>query len=433
MLNKFSLPIFISAAGLAISAAQSNPPDSALGPAPDFDKLTPEEFKDSIVRTWQVARTNEARVKELEQEIAELKVLLSARMKEYEPSLGRKPQKETAIVEAGAGASPAPPEAVAPPKAAASSIQHRVAEGETIAGISRRYKVSGDQIMAANGIADARFLKSGAVLTIPVVAGEAAAPISAAEKRREAASTPLSHEVGESDTLYRISQRYGVSIAELQRLNGIDDPTKLRAGQVLIIRAGQASAEAPGMEQPSGSQSVKIVRPSDVSESGVDLPGDFDPAGAGLATGEPAVEKTAPAPAPSIHVPHQHVVAEGETLEGIARLYGLDVTRLRELNSMHRSDEVRAGSILHLPVEQYALNDASSRYTFEVGHEPEPVKAVADGVYAAYSVNSGDTAQTVARAFHTTAAELRAMNGLPADADLPVGEVIRVPMSGALQ
>jgi len=44
---------------------------------------------------------------------------------------------------------------------------HTVSKGETLWAISQRYGVSADQIMQANGIKDARFLRVGAVIKIP--------------------------------------------------------------------------------------------------------------------------------------------------------------------------------------------------------------------------------------------------------------------------
>jgi len=50
---------------------------------------------------------------------------------------------------------------------AAAAGTHTVAQGDTLWGISRIYKVTPDAIMAANGIKDARSLKIGATLKIP--------------------------------------------------------------------------------------------------------------------------------------------------------------------------------------------------------------------------------------------------------------------------
>jgi murein DD-endopeptidase MepM/ murein hydrolase activator NlpD len=47
------------------------------------------------------------------------------------------------------------------------------------------------------------------------------------------------------DSLYGIARQYGVTLAELQRVNNIDDPTKVRAGVVLQVPNRTAAAEPP--------------------------------------------------------------------------------------------------------------------------------------------------------------------------------------------
>ena len=45
----------------------------------------------------------------------------------------------------------------------------------------------------------------------------------------------LSHQVKKGETLWAISQRYGVSVDEIARANKLDDPTRLPAGRILVI------------------------------------------------------------------------------------------------------------------------------------------------------------------------------------------------------
>src|SRR5262249_11586268 len=46
------------------------------------------------------------------------------------------------------------------------------------------------------------------------------------------------------DSLYAIARRHGTTLADLQRVNGISDPTKVRAGTVLHVPGGGAAAGA---------------------------------------------------------------------------------------------------------------------------------------------------------------------------------------------
>lgn len=43
------------------------------------------------------------------------------------------------------------------------------------------------------------------------------------------------YEIQSGDSLFSIAQRFGVSVAEILELNGIDDPDRIEAGQVLTL------------------------------------------------------------------------------------------------------------------------------------------------------------------------------------------------------
>ena len=53
------------------------------------------------------------------------------------------------------------------------------------------------------------------------------------------------HTVQPGQTLYRISRSYGVDAEYLARINGIDDPTRLRAGQRLLIPGARDMRTVP--------------------------------------------------------------------------------------------------------------------------------------------------------------------------------------------
>lgn len=59
------------------------------------------------------------------------------------------------------------------------------------------------------------------------------------------AAEPAVHVVQKGETLYRIARRYGVSVDELARFNGLDDPAHIQAGQRLRIPpAGRGAGTA---------------------------------------------------------------------------------------------------------------------------------------------------------------------------------------------
>jgi len=79
--------------------------------------------------------------------------------------------------------------------ASSASVEHTLKSGETLGGLSKRYGVSVDQIMAANNITDARKIRAGQKLVIPGAAASAprpaaAAPAPAVTTPAPAATTP---------------------------------------------------------------------------------------------------------------------------------------------------------------------------------------------------------------------------------------------------
>ena len=58
------------------------------------------------------------------------------------------------------------------------------------------------------------------------------------------------------DTLSEIAARYDVSVEELQRLNGIEDPSLLQAGRTIVV---YTSKDAPMSDLPDGTWNVWMI------------------------------------------------------------------------------------------------------------------------------------------------------------------------------
>lgn len=130
------------------------------------------------------------------------------------------PTAETAgdatAVPAAPTAVPAAPTAVPP---VSGTIYHTVQSGENLYRISKRYGTTVEAIMAANGITDARSLKVGQVLLIPIGGTTGAG----------------TYVVQPGDTLYSIAKRFGTTVETLAALNGLAPPYTIKAGQSLVI------------------------------------------------------------------------------------------------------------------------------------------------------------------------------------------------------
>ncbi|WP_198992807.1 LysM peptidoglycan-binding domain-containing protein [Hymenobacter sp. BT559] len=135
-------------------------------------------------------------------------------------------------------------------------VRHRVAQGETLFALSRRYHVSVDQITGANPQLK-NGLAIGEVVLVPRPGGgakaTAAAPAKAAATPATAAapsSAPARYTVAKGETLFGIARRYNLSPAELMQLNHLPAGGSVRVGQELLLRAAEAGA-APVAATPA--------------------------------------------------------------------------------------------------------------------------------------------------------------------------------------
>jgi LysM repeat protein len=134
-------------------------------------------------------------------------------------------------------------------------IKHRVAPGETLYGLSRRYKVPVDEIVEFNPTVKGALVTNQVVL-VPrnrVVLTQPATPAAAPAISAAARALPTDahgnriYRVEPGQTLYAVARKFDTSPAELARLNGFATNFNVRSGQTLIIAAGahHAAPTAP--------------------------------------------------------------------------------------------------------------------------------------------------------------------------------------------
>lgn len=119
---------------------------------------------------------------------------------------------------------------------------YEVQPGDTLGHIAQMFRTTSAELMRSNRIQDPRRLRIGQMLMIPIPPGT---PLPAGRKPPTPPAAPAStsrppasgdhHLLAEGETLSEIALRYGVSVDQLKRLNGITDPRRLRAGTRLRI------------------------------------------------------------------------------------------------------------------------------------------------------------------------------------------------------
>lgn len=192
-------------------------------------------------------------------------------------------------------------------------LLHQVRRGETLEGLSAKYRVPVATLREMNGLRSAGIGRAKR-LVIPVagLSADEAPPgteispeqiesaLARADEGVRRARSKTRITVRRGDTVARIAARAGVSPAELAAANGISPNAKLKKGRKLRLPPPQGAAESRPQKD------AKAVR---------------------------------------------HVVRPGDTLSRIAREHGVSVARLASGNNLRTDAPLRAGQVLRISPE----------------------------------------------------------------------------------
>lgn len=131
-----------------------------------------------------------------------------------------------------------------------------VRQGDTLYALSKRHKVSLNELMSVNGLKSPN-LKPGQKLYLPAGGASSGTPAARAVEAATPAPAPLTpvgadvtaryggtYTVKAGDSLYAIARSHKVKFAELQRVNGITDPKRVKPGTVLRVPGSGAAPVA---------------------------------------------------------------------------------------------------------------------------------------------------------------------------------------------
>lgn len=142
-----------------------------------------------------------------------------------------------------------------------------VGTSDTLDLLAKRYRVTPQAILAANGYKGPRALSPGQQLIIPhqataaapapLMVSVAAAPAPAAKPVAAVAAPSSTHFVNHGDTLASIARKNHISAAELARANGLDPSAKVKLGARLAVPGAKTAAvAAPLAAAPVGAAPV---------------------------------------------------------------------------------------------------------------------------------------------------------------------------------
>ncbi|MDF2157562.1 lytic transglycosylase domain-containing protein [Algoriphagus sp. CAU 1675] len=148
------------------------------------------------------------------------------------------------------------------------------------------------------------------------------------EKKKSSAEVET-HVVMKGETLWSISQKYGIKLSSLKAKNRIRNDRELKVGMVLNLQEHRKRGESiPVVHiEPSPSQ----VRIAEAKTEPINT--------------NPRIEPS-PAPKQSASSQITHVVAKGETLYAISRKYGVSVDQVKNWNGIGAQNIISIGQKL---------------------------------------------------------------------------------------
>ena len=281
-------------------------------------------------------------------------------------------------------ASPARPQAPA-----TGGGSYTVQAGDSYWRIANKYGISIEELQRLNGTSS-YFLYPGQSLVVPgsasTTSGSASSTSSSTTSTRSAApAAGGSYTVQAGDSYWRIANKYGISIQELQRLNGTSDYT-LHPGQ---------SIKVPG----SGTNASASSNSSSASTS-----------------------TTSAAPAAG----GSYTVQAGDSYWRIANKYGISISELQRLNGT--SDyNLYPGQSLKVPGSGSSSNTTASSNSSSTSTSTTTAAPAAGG---SYTVQAGDSYWRIANKYGISISELQRLNGT-SNYFLYPGQSIKVPGSGS--
>lgn len=248
-----------------------------------------------------------------------------------------------------------------------------VQKGDSLWSIARKLNTSVAELKALNNLTSNN-LSVGQVLKTPS---------SNTENDNQTTYT-----VVKGDSLYKIAQKFNVTVQDLINLNNITS-TNLSIGQVLQVKGTVPSKEETTYTVVKGDSLYAIANKYKVSVQ--DIIDANNLKSTALRVGQKLI-------IPTQITNDLYTVKSGDSLYKIANQYGVTVEDLKKENNL-TNNNLSVGQVLKIP----STNN-----------------------YQTYTVKSGDSLYSIARQYNTTVSDIQALNNLKSTA-LSVGQKLIIP------
>ncbi|OCA88973.1 peptidoglycan endopeptidase [Pseudobacillus wudalianchiensis] len=388
----------------------------------------------SIAKLYQMKETELASLNHL----GDQTIYVGQELKVYaKPAAGQSAAVQRPLPEAESHTRAAKPAVEAPARQTSATGIYIVHSGDTLGAIAKAYQMDDAQLRELNGLKD-NVIYAGQELKISSPAAPGREP-SAVSVKMASVST---YTIKSGDSLSAIAKAHSMTVAELQKLNGLTSHF-IYAGQKLKVN-GKPAAVAPQPPKPSptvtrpsssGAYTVKsgdslsaIAKKYQMSLAELKqlnhLIADTIFVGQSLKVSgqakQPAPAPAAPKPSSPVTKPAAsgvYTVQSGDSLSRIAQKYQMSLTELKQLNNL-TSDAIFVGQKLKISGQPAPPAPAPTT--------PKPSSPVTNpSATGTYTVKSGDSLSLIAKRYNMSLAELKRLNNLTSDS-IFVGQKLKV-------
>ena len=320
--------------------------------------------------------------------------------------------------------------------AQSSYTRHKVAKGENLFRISKKYQVPLESIQKWNKLSGNRIIP-GQELIVGVGKRRAAkrntmrkrmamrSKSTKTKTRRYRTQAPVDgkipHVVKKGEWLSSIAKKYKVSVADLKKWNNLKGD-KIKAGDTLWVHVNGASSNPGGLTPPNNNPDPLNVN----KYTPDDNPMDVKP------TGDNKGKIT-------------HIVQKSETLYKISRRYKVSVREIKQWNKLTSSNYIKAGTelVIYPKGHQVKIDEGTKKkiiYTSPSNGKKKPTggdnpldvvgskdEYATDGKKKVkYHVQSGDNLWKISQLYKVKPEDIKEWNHLRNADDLVVGQTLNI-------
>ncbi|MPX11371.1 muramidase family protein, partial [Moraxella catarrhalis] len=269
------------------------------------------------------------------------------------------------------------------------SATHKVSAGESLIAIARKYNISLHALAKENGLSVTDGVLIGQTLKLPSDAKTANTTM-ANTSSSPSVNKPESYTVRAGDSLTSVAATHGLTVGQLASYNNLANDAHILIGQRLWLVAGKVKRQPVSAQQTS--QATQSTKNNQSTQS--------------TAT---------------------HRVQSGESLTAIARRYNISLHALAKENGLSVTDGVLIGQTLKLPSDAKAESSTPSRLGNTKNNSTRTPANTNIGITENYTVRSGDSLTMLSNRFGVAIGDLATANGLASNANLRIGQTLKVP------